>query len=413
MARPRIFVSHSNSDPDSPAYVDALVASLSTANFEVLVDRHRLKVGATWRDEIYTWMGLCHAAVILISEAAIGPASIWVPRETSILLWRRTLDPSFQVIPVFLGGVKPASLKGGVFADLNLEELHALFGTHPEGLATDIASAFSSLHAPKTQLEVLADRLAELLRPLSERALQEAIANSSVALSEYHPIADQRGMLALSLLQTPMRESLPAIEVLTEFLEASKLEQILEMVAPSWVDLCAARWLADCGRRIEDKPAAILNGMSPFCARMYVERAACKPPRTRWPIVHPSGVHGEAAALEIADEVIHALLLEFRLVDESGPTNIRSRLMSLLRERQLAGRPVFASLKDSPAVRLALPELQRMLPWVTFIVLSGRELPESGAFRGVNVRYVQPELAQGAEERAILDFDYVRSVIRP
>src|SRR4051812_24231830 len=100
MPRPRIFVSHSNNDPHSRAYIEAIEATLGAAGFEILVDRTRLEPGNKWRDEIYTWMGLCHAAIILVSDAAIRPESIWVPRESSILLWRRTLDPAFNVIPV-------------------------------------------------------------------------------------------------------------------------------------------------------------------------------------------------------------------------------------------------------------------------------------------------------------------------
>jgi len=96
MLRPRIFISHSNNDAATPPYLESLTSSLTAANFDVLVDRHRLQPGAEWRRDIYCCLGICHAAIILLSKAANDPNSIWVPRETNILLWRRTIDPSIR-----------------------------------------------------------------------------------------------------------------------------------------------------------------------------------------------------------------------------------------------------------------------------------------------------------------------------
>lgn len=268
MGRRRIFVSHSNGDRDSPAYIEAIDTALRAAGFDVLVDRDRLEPGAKWRDDIYTWMGLCHGAVILISEAAMRPGSIWVPRETSILLWRRTLDPTFSVIPACLGTVAPEDLNGGVFADMQLGEIQTAPAGTPAELAAVLTKHFAPLAAPKTPLEVLASRLVELLLAVSERAVEEAIEALPGDLGLANPAGDRRRSLALALLQVGLRDSLGALEVLAEYIEGSKADQILSMIAPSWVDLCAARWLADCGARIEDKPAAVLNAATPFCARM-------------------------------------------------------------------------------------------------------------------------------------------------
>jgi hypothetical protein len=412
MAR-RIFISHSNSDPDSPAYINAIHAALTPAGFDILVDRKRLEPGAKWRDDIYTWMGLCHGAVILVSEAAMKPGSIWVARETSILLWRRTLDPKFVLIPACLGSVKPEHLNGGVFTDMQLGEIETAPATTPAELATALMQRFAPLAAPKTPLEILASRLAELLIPTSDGAIEEAIDSLPIDLSPLTPTGNRRYALSLALLQRPLRDSLGALEVLAEYLEGSRIDQIIWMIAPSWVDLCAARWLADCAARAENKPAAILNAATPFCARMYVDRASCRPPKTRWPVVNSTAVHGEWATLEIAAEVEQNLIQEFRLADDPQMPNPRERLAALLRERQLAGRPVFATLRFSSAIATALPELQRLLPSVTFIVLSGNEFPKPGLIEGKRVRLVEPSLEPEAEAKAQADFDVVRSIIRP
>jgi hypothetical protein len=413
MGRRRIFVSHSNSDPDSPAYIEELERTLSAADFDVLVDRNRLNPGANWRDDVYTWMGLCHGAVILISEAAIQPDSIWVPRETGILLWRRTLDTKFIVIPACLGNVTVNDLRGGVFADMQLGEIQTAPATTPRELAAAVTQRFAALTTPKTPLESLASRMAELLLTVSDNAIEEAIDSLSVDLGPCKPVGDTRYALSLALLQTPLRGALAPLEVLAEYMEGSKVDQILAMIAPSWVDLCAARWLADCGTRVDHKPAAVLNASTPFCARMYVDRASCRPPKTRWPIVNSAAVHGEWTAQEIASEVEENLIHEFRLADDPQMPDARVRLNSLLRERQREGRPVFVSLRFSPAVGMVLRELQRMLPGVTFVLMSGEEFPPPETLERRSVRFIEPRLQRGAEAQAQLDFDYVRSIVRP
>ena len=413
MGRRRIFISHSNSDPHSPAYIEAIDTALTAAGFDVLVDRKRLEPGAKWRDDIYTWMGMCHGAVILMSEAAIRPGSIWVPRETNILLWRRTLDRKFVVIPACLAPVGPEDLKSGVFTDMQLGEIQAAPAATAAELAAALTVCFAPLAAPKTPLEVLASRLVELLLAVSDGAIEEAIEELAIDLGPCTPVGDPRRALALGLLQVPLRRSLCALEILAEYMEGSKADQILSMIAPSWVDPCAARWLADCGGRIEDKPAAVLNAATPFCARMYVDRASCRPPKTRWPIVHSTGVHGERPAQEIAAEVEQNLIQEFRLADDPQVPDPRARLATLLRERQREGRPVFAALRFSAAIAGALSELQRLLPSVTFVLLSGDEFPSAPMLEGRRVRLVEPPLKPGAEAQAQLDFDYVRSIIRP
>ena len=412
MPRPRIFVSHSNNDPHSGEYIDAIESALGPAGFDILVDRTRLKPGARWRDEIYTWMGLCHAAVILVSDAAILPGSIWVPRETSILLWRRTLDPAFRVIPVCLGNVGPADLARGVFADMQLEEIQTAPAATPAQLAEALTLSLSALKAHQTPLEMLSSRVVELLRNVSDAAVEEAAEAINIDPAALLT-SDMRHALALELMQKPLVDAVPALEVLAEFMDASKADQLLSIIAPSWVDLCAARWLAHCGSRKTSKPAVILNASTHFAAAMYVHRASCRPPKTRWPIVPATGIHGEKAAEEIAAEVEDNLIQEFRLADDPLASNARQRLQAMLQARQDEGRPVFVAFRFTPGIASALPTIQRLLPAITFVLLSGDEFPRAEMLSGKNVMLLEPKLQPGEERQAQTDFDYARSIIRP
>jgi hypothetical protein len=412
MPRPRIFVSHSNNDPHSSAYIKAIESVLGPAGFDVLVDRTRLQPGARWRDEIYTWMGLCHAAVILVSDAAIQPGSIWVPRETSILLWRHTLDPKFEVIPACIGNVSPADLTRGVFADMQLQEILAAPAATPQQLTDALTSRLSALTARQTPLETLSSRIAELFRNIGDTAVEEAGEAIHINLAALLP-AEKRHTLALELLQQPLADAVPALEVLAEFLDPSKADQLLSIIAPSWVDLCAARWLAHCGSRKSARPAVILNASTHFAAAMYVHRASCKPPKTRWHIVSVTGIHGEKIAEEIAAEVEDNLMQEFRLADDPFASDARQRLYKLLQATQDEGRPVFVALRFTPGIASALPAIQRLLPAITFVLLSGDEFPGAETLSGKNVMLLEPKLQPGKERQAQTDFDYARSIIRP
>jgi len=240
-----------------------------------------------------------------------------------------------------------------------------------------------------------------------------------VNLGPWSGINDSHYKLALALLQVPLGEPklVNALTVLAEYLDSAKADQILSIVAPTWVDPRAARWLADCGRRGDNKPAVMLNGSTHFCAAMYIHRASCRPPKTRWRIVQVTGVHGEHTAEEIAAEMEQNLISELRLVADSFAENaresLRERLMVLLRDLQNGGHPVFVVLQFSAVIATVLTELQQLLPAVTFVLLSGIDFPPSDLLHDQRVKLVEPKLEPGLEERAQSDFDYARSIVRP
>jgi len=67
--KPRIFISHSAKEFETNIFLEKLSLKLKEEPaFDVLVDKERLTLGCKWRDEIYTWMGLCHGAIILLSK---------------------------------------------------------------------------------------------------------------------------------------------------------------------------------------------------------------------------------------------------------------------------------------------------------------------------------------------------------
>jgi len=187
MLRRRIFISHSNKDPVAEQYLHAVDSALTAAGFDVLVDTKHLGPGASWRDELYTWMGLSHGAVILVSDSVLCDDSVWVPREASILMWRRTLDPTFVVVPVCIGSVTPDDLAGPPFRDLQLQSIQGIRARTPESVATELVERFAGPAAPASPLDALADRIIELLTGVGEARVDITDPRAQKAIAYLNP----------------------------------------------------------------------------------------------------------------------------------------------------------------------------------------------------------------------------------
>jgi hypothetical protein len=73
--RKRIFVSHANGDEESDRFLPRLCEALAERDLEVLIDRTGLRPGSSWRREIYTWLSICHGAIVILSpKAVVGEA---------------------------------------------------------------------------------------------------------------------------------------------------------------------------------------------------------------------------------------------------------------------------------------------------------------------------------------------------
>lgn len=416
MRKPRIFISHSAREPTSGRFLTRLSGALDAAGFDVLVDRERLELGVDWRDELYTWMGLCHGAVILLSESACRADSVWVPRETSILLWRRTLDPNFLIVPVYLDSVTPEHVQGGGFQDLGLTALQAVPRGTPKRMVEAVKARLGVLKSerPATPLECVAEQMAFLLREVPEDVIGAVSGATGVELGPWSPGAEPRSLLALKLLQVSLSRAIDAIETLSAYLEEASADRLLALVAPGWVDLRAARWIPDCAKCQDSKLPVALNAKSLFSAEMYVRRASCQPPKTSWPVYTISGVHGEGAVAELAGEIERCLIRAFGLTpDPLEQRSLAARLRGVLELRNRQGKPVFIALPFSPSMAKLLPELRRALPLVTFFLLTGDDFPAAEHLDTKLVRRLEPKLEPGAEQRAQDEYDYARSVICP
>lgn len=410
----RLFISHSNRDGQAVEFVGRLTNAAKKLGLDVLVDCETLKPGAEWRDEIYTWMGLCDAAVLVLSPSVLDPARPWAAREASVLIWRRTLDPAFPLIPVYLGDLAPADINSGAFADMRLEEIQsvAVRGTVDFFVATVCDRLDALAVCRSTPLESVAEQAAALLAGIAKPLIGAAMDRLGIDLGPWDPHGRPHHALALRLLQVDLKSAAAALQSLAGHMPSKEIaDRILALIAPSWVDLCAARWLAHCARWREARPAVLVNAETGFAAQMYVQRASCKPPGA-WPMVPYTGVHGEDTAADAIAEIKDALIREFRLEADLFVTgDLEAELEDLLEVREQRGDPVFVVLKLSPTVRNVLGQLQQHLPRVTFVVLTGEDVPAPKSVAGLHFRIAEPRLAPGIEREARSDYNYARSLL--
>jgi hypothetical protein len=218
--------------------------------------------------------------------------------------------------------------------------------------------------------------------------------------------------LGLQLLQVELRHATPVLERLVPHMVDERIAgRILDLLAPAWVDLCAARWLADCALRVGEKPVAVVNASSRFAAEMYVRKASAKPPRTAGPLVSLGQVYGETPLEEMVSEIKRALIQEFRLETDPFEDDLDQRLEDLLTLRDDLGKPVFVVMRFDASAWKRLYQLQLALPRITFLVLSGDDFPETVEPTESAVCLIEPKLQPGDELDAKTDWNFARSVI--
>jgi hypothetical protein len=412
----RIFISHRNGEAEVIDLIEQLSASARDAGYDVLVDFARLKPGASWRDDIYTWLGVCHVGIVLISPSALAADSIWVPRECSILSWRKTLDKSFTILPVFLSGVTADDLRNDLrYRDLGFHDLHAI--SHDDS-ATTCSRIMDHLgpgvKVDKTELERLAEVVEAQLAGVPRDAIEEGLERCGQDLRALPSFGDMGRRLALGLLEVPLMQALGVLEYLAHHVpRPGAVRKILELIAPGWVDVSAARWVAHCTSKIDRRPAAVLNASSLFAARMYVRRASVRPPETAR-VVSVTGVHGELAFEDLATEVMAALQKDFENDFLSDPfLDESAQLLAVLQELDRLGRPVVVVLRLPVGARELMPHLQERFPYLAFLFLSGSTLPDEAACPVALLRRVEPALLDGREALARIEYQTAQSTLCP
>lgn len=404
MMKPRIFVSHVNGDPSGEAFWPELSKKLKEHGFDVLVDRETLKPGKRWRSEIYSWIGLCDAAIVLISRQAIADTNKhWVARETACLLCRRAVDPALRVIPVLLDEISFAELEQSErFRDLELRETLCVMGNDANAVVDGLGEATKAVGAP---LSLLALQLKAELQEMSPAQVEAALALCPVELGNWRSSEDPHRALALSLLTLDV-DGLP--EVLgylatTAPAQIPRLRRMGRLLLANWVEIEAARSLAEEGVKKSDdgaRRALVLNAPDELLAKLYALRAF---PRIDpgWKFLPVTGVLGavseEQAELQLAQEIDEVITKNVRVQSaarERDP-DMRRRLdlasrMSVCRRLADTRQPVFITLDLPPRAERIVVNLSRRYPFATFLLRTDFNPHNTAGLPGEHFRRLHP-----------------------
>lgn len=391
MVKPFVFISHSAKDAFACEVLNALVRELE-ADFELLLDRERLGPGDRWREEINTWIGLCHAAVVLFSRDALS--SSWVLKEATNLTWRRDLNRGFLVIPVRLANVSAAELDAPSFSPLVLNEIQAVAGESAERIARRVRAALAptmtmlNTEGPLHGLERL---VASVLRPAEGRdpgALARIAGAVGVELGGWDPAHDIASRFTRGLFHAGPEKFAAVMQQLVPYLDEPGARRMLEILRPFWVEPVAVATIPQVTRRAPGERAVGVRAERPdFTGRAYIQRACCRLPP--WTVVTTTGVGGEDAAGALVREVRESLAAELGSGDD----------LDLLLEELDEGEP-----PDPPFVIVpgdiapeALRRLRESFPTVT-VFLCWKEEPAAGDAPGVQM--LEPALPPDQETRA-------------
>jgi hypothetical protein len=398
----RIFISHSANraeEPETQAFLDTLVARLQAElDCEPLTDQKDLEAGDEWLQQLYAWMGLSDAAVVLLSPRAVKREnSTWVPREANLLLWRKALEPRFVVIPVLIGGLQASDLADNAFlADARLADLQFAAGVD------DAARIDSIVKALKEKLGAAATRLAfEPVRVHVEDCIQRyaPVASVEAALARHYgadpwqPFVPPSEKLSLKLVHRAVSATVdPVIADVTlgsqgdARLGVRLFEVLFPMRLPAG---CACELLALC-RSHEGRGSVLVNTHDTWAVRMLL-RAATGLPKDDllrcWHIVElPEGWGDDDVnevtqflAVELAEAILGTNGWEELSENPDPAERLKEQLAALAfqlaEERRETGVPILVCAAYRPRwVELAATLVDRF-PTTVFLFWTGNDLP--------------------------------------
>jgi TIR domain len=353
-----------------------LTARLTAHGYAVLVDSEKLLPGQDWAPELYGWLADCHGAVILLTGKALD--SFWVRREVNILLWRRSLNPAFPVIPALLG-IDAADVEAAGFEELGPVQAASSAGVSPadaEALIDAVMARFPPV-PPGRGRDPLQRWIRDIARALNTVApadrdvLEEA--GLELGLPSDLPVdwahEDACLLLAAQLLGKglPGMRLLRAMSDLSRGMDGAPFGRLVPSVLPSWVDAEAARLVLP-PRRDEDpiRMTVLLDVTAMEVAVDYVARAMCQGDKDNnfECLTIQVGPNAEATA----DEVLATCIAAVR-----GVLTLPPRMRLSVDVPRIPGKVYYLLLHPDSAPPAAVAEaavrLHDECPWLIVVVL--------------------------------------------
>jgi hypothetical protein len=409
----RIFVSHSSKDVALTTDVCQALASpnpggaeyKAAVGLDVLADYARLQDGAPWPKQLHEWLAKSHAGLILLTKDAL--ASDWVLKEATILTWRQSLDDSFKVFIAYDKTVVTAdSLKSYRYGPLSIPTIQRIDSLDAATIVARVRQGVGSTPTV-TPFEQLVQELATLMtdhvKSYTIRVLAERLRVEPPAWDPQRS-GDQQYLeeIARRLLGESLGGFKGVHELIAELartVQVEPLENILNLVAPYWVDVEAAGRLRTLAAR-KPPPAAALNASVPLhSGKMYVSRAF----NMGRDVLVPEIAGGNAG--QTAQEIAAQILRWCRARDMADESASDEEVKSALSDSLL---PTYVVLPEriDPDV---LDQLRREFETVIFVMSTGPRLEPDDRFADVD--WLQPALDAAVEKRERASYNAAVQII--
>ena len=368
--------------------------------------------------------------IVLSPRAVTRENSSWVPRESSLLLWRKALDPRFVVIPVLIGGLKPADLAGNPFiADLRLADLQLAPGLADKAKIVKIVAALQAkLAAGVTRL------VFDPVRVHVEDCLQRYAPDDSVATTlarhygaeVWQPYALPRQNLSLKMVRAAAQDDTVDAVIADVTLgsqgDARLGARLFEALYPMRLPADSACALLTLLRRQEGHGAVLVNTNDTWAVRMLLRAATGLPKddllRT-WQLVELPDGWGDDDQNEItrflAAELAEAALgtggWELLSDNPEPAARLAEQLAALAGQlaeaRRETGAPILVCARHTRRWGELAGALAARFPTAVFLFWTGDTLPPAQA-TATECTPLEPAWASGADRR--WQFNYRRKL---
>ncbi|MES9993174.1 MAG: toll/interleukin-1 receptor domain-containing protein [Candidatus Thiodiazotropha sp.] len=415
--RYRIFISHSANKTEEPVtatFLEQLVAKLDSSNeMEVLVDQRNLQAGDEWCQRLYSWMGLCDAAVILLSPRAITrESSVWVPREVNLLLWRKALDPDFVIIPVLVSGLERADIAENPFvSDTSLNDIQFADGIsdsekidliHRELLARAEAPAHKTVFDP---VQVFVE---DTIRRFAPQVTVEETLTKHYADDSWKPYVQIQSLLAVKMVRHAIVPEIDA--VISDVARGSQPEyhlaaRLYQAVFPMRLPAEASCTLLSLCQQQVGYGAVVVNCHDTWIVRMMLRTATGQLEDDllrAWRILEIPDGWGDDDESEIttylASELAEAILGTGGwdlLSQEIKPlSSLNRHLQEFSRE---SGAPILVCASYSLRWAELAPKLATKFPTIVFLLWSGGTIPDIVETDASGIVPLNPALPAGSD----------------
>jgi hypothetical protein len=409
---PVLFVSHSSADRELAGRVVRLIAERTSC--KPIIDQHDLEQGTEWRQQLYQWMAKCQAALLLLTDHAIE--SNWVLQEATILRARKALEPKFRAFVVTSPGLrerKPERWR--LFEPLQLDELQGLRTEDEQQIADAVNAGLADMAGCETYFDRLTGLIADNLSSFREKvnALDTIAQEMHLGDDDWERLFGGDSRIVQLIARRLCRGNLSRYRNLRDFLQTLKgvgvppeaLKDLLESIAPYWVDLGAAACIPAAASAGGARVVAIRSSwLQAFTAARYLARHYRV--YRREPIVLSlAGGNELAGLLDLRSQFIDAVRESNFAFAGKTEAEIVARV-----QRSAASAEQFVLLPEQDADDDAWA-LAGEFPQYVFIVPIRDATGRRQQWR--RCHWVEPELSAGDEEERYFEFGAASDLLFP